>query len=231
LAEHPTVSTDWLDPRPAYGNTETFTLITVYASGTPEEVSASSHGIPTPGSTIKIVDPLTGETMPIGERGEIAVKGPTLMLGYVGIPLDETLDDEGFLRTNDGGYIDKEGRLYWEGRLNDIIKTGGANVSPIEIDDVIRKCPGVKMAQTVGVPDELLGELVVTCIVPQEGTVLDEDTIKAFAKEKLASYKVPRRVLFVGEDDLKTTGTAKFKTEDLRKLASERLEAAEAAAE
>ena len=72
--------------------------------------------------------------VPVGERGEIAVKGPTLMLGYLGIPLDETLDDEGYFRTGDGGYVDEAGRLFWEGRLNDIIKTGGANVSPVEID-------------------------------------------------------------------------------------------------
>jgi fatty-acyl-CoA synthase len=225
LAKHPTVSVSWREPGQAYGNTETFTLITVFAAGTPPEVALASHGEPTAGSTIKIVDPLTGVTMPLGDRGEIAVKGPTLMLGYLGIPLDETLDDEGFLRTSDGGYVDAEGRLFWEGRLNDIIKTGGANVSPLEIDAVIRDCPGVKVTQTVGVPDELLGELVVACIVPQAGASLDEAGIKAFAKEKLASYKVPRRVLFFKESELATTGSAKVKTADLRKLAAERLAA------
>jgi fatty-acyl-CoA synthase len=229
FARHPSIDTDWREPRQAYGNTETFTLITVYPSGTPEEVAGDSHGIPTPGSTIKIVDPFTGETKPIGERGEIAVKGPTLMMGYVGIPLDETLDEEGFLRTGDGGYIDAEGRLYWEGRMNDIIKTGGANVSPVEIDAVLSKHPGVKAVQTVGVPDELLGELVVSCVVPHEGVTLDAEAIRGFAREKLASYKVPRRVLFVEEADLKTTGSQKIKTADLRKLASERLAEMEAA--
>lgn len=225
FARHPSINTEWREPRHAYGNTETFTLITVYASGTPEEISGETHGPPTHGSTIKIVDVFTGETMPIGERGEIAVKGPTLMMGYIGIPLDETLDEEGFLRCGDGGYIDAQGRLYWEGRLNDIIKTGGANVSPVEIDAVLSKCPGVKAVQTVGVPDELLGELVVSCIVPHDGVTLDDDTIRDFAKEQLASYKVPRRVLFVEEADLKTTGSQKIKTADLRALAVERLAA------
>ena len=225
LASHPTVHSNWRQPDWAFGNTETFTLITVFASGTPAEVTGTSHGIPTAGSIVKVVDPLTGATLPLGERGEIAVKGPTLMLGYLGIPLDRSLDEEGFLRTSDGGYIDETGRLYWEGRLNDIIKTGGANVSPLEIDDVIRTCPGVKVSQTVGVPDDLLGELVVACIVPHQGVTLDEDTIRKFAREKLASYKVPRRVLFVAEDELKTTGSAKIKTADLRKLASELLAA------
>jgi fatty-acyl-CoA synthase len=223
IAQHPTVSTDWHEPGHAYGNTETFTLISVYASGTPAEVSGDSHGVPTAGATIKVVEPLTGAIQPLGERGEIAVKGPTLMLGYIGIPLDESLDDEGFLRTNDGGFIDAQGRLHWEGRLNDIIKTGGANVSPLEIDAVIRDCPGVKITQTVGVPDELLGELVVACIVPHAGATLDEAQVRGFARDKLASYKVPRRVLFFAEDELTTTGSSKVKTADLRKLAAARL--------
>jgi acyl-CoA synthetase (AMP-forming)/AMP-acid ligase II len=145
------------------------------------------------------------------------------MLGYLGVPLDETLDEEGYFRTGDGGYLDAEGRLFWEGRLNDIIKTGGANVSPVEIDELIRTCPGVKVAQTVGVPDEALGELVVTCIVLHEGVHLDEESVRRFAREKLASYKVPRRVLSFAEDDLQLTGSAKLKTADMRELAEQRL--------
>lgn len=230
ISDHPTINSTWEEPGHAYGSTETFTLISVYPANTPPEVHAGSHGPPTAGSTIKIVEPLTGETTKIGERGEIAVKGPTLMMGYLGIPLDETLDEEGFFRTNDGGYIDGQGRLFWEGRLNDIIKTGGANVSPLEIDAVIREHPQVKISQTVGVPDELLGELVVTCIVPADGAALDAETVRAYAREKLAAFKVPRRVLFVSEDDLQITGSAKIKTADLRKLAAERLKVEDAAA-
>ena len=230
ITEHPTINSTWEEPGHAYGSTEAFTLISVYPANTPEEVHAGSHGLPTAGSTIKIVDPLSGETMPLGERGEIAIKGPTLMLGYIGIPLDETLDEEGYFRTNDGGYIDEQGRLFWEGRLNDIIKTGGANVSPLEIDAVIREHPEIKISQTVGVPDELLGEVVVTCVVLADGVTLDAETVRSFAKEKLASFKVPRKVLFVEEEDLKTTGSAKIKTADLRKLAAERLEAEKASA-
>jgi fatty-acyl-CoA synthase len=223
IAQHPTVDSTWTEPGQAFGNTETFTLISVFPSGTPPEVAGDSHGIPTAGSTIKIVEPLTGAIVPIGERGEIAVKGPTLMLGYVGIPLDESLDAQGFLRTADGGFLDERGRLHWEGRLNDIIKTGGANVSPLEIDAVIRDHPDVKVSQTVGVPDELLGELVVTCIVPVAGASPDAEALRSYAKEKLSSYKVPRRILFVAEEDLETTGSAKIKTAELRKLATERL--------
>jgi fatty-acyl-CoA synthase len=225
LGRHPTVRTDWREPMAAYGNTETFTISAIYPSGTSEEEIAGSSGKPQPGGVFKIVDPLTGETVPVGERGEILVKGPTLMLGYIGTPLDETLDPEGFFRTGDGGYVDAVGRLYWEGRLNDIIKTGGANVSPIEIDTVLKHCPGVKVTQTVGVPHETLGELVVACIVPHEGAVLDEAAVQAFAKQQLASYKVPRRVLFFTEDDLQLTGSAKVKTADLKAAVVKRLDA------
>jgi fatty-acyl-CoA synthase len=225
IARHPTIATDWREPAQAYGCTETFTLISVFPSGTPADVAGASHGRPTAGSSIKIVDPFTGKATPLGERGEIAVKGPTLMLGYLGVPLAETVDDEGYYRTGDGGWLDADGRLFWEGRLTDIIKTGGANVSPQEVDKVIRELPGVMMAQTVGVPDELLGEMVVACVVPHEGAALDEAQVQAGARARLASYKAPRRVLFFQEHELKTTGSAKIKTADLRKLAAERLRA------
>ena len=229
LGRHPSVKTDWQEPMAAYGNTETFTISAIFPSGTPAEVIGASHGTPQPGMVFKIVDPQTGEVTPMGERGEIAVKGPTLMLGYLGVPQDQALDEEGYFPTGDGGYVDVlpsgEGRLFWEGRLNDIIKTGGANVSPVEIDTLLLSCPGVKACQTVGVPHDTLGELVVACVVPHEGARLDEAAIQAFAKASLASYKVPRRVLFFAEDELARTGTAKVKTADLRALVAKRLEA------
>jgi fatty-acyl-CoA synthase len=224
LARHPTVHTNWVEPRHCYGNTETFTISTGYPAGTSRDSAANSHGQPLPGMTLKIVDPLTGAVVPLGERGEIAIKGPTLMLGYVGVPLDETLDADGYFRTGDGGYLDAFGRLFWEGRLNDIIKTGGANVSPVEIDEVIRECPGVKLVKTVGVPHETLGEQVVSCIVLQEGESLSEQTVQNFARQRLASYKVPRRVLFVAEEELSLTGSAKVKAAELRALAARMLE-------
>ena len=146
------------------------------------------------------------------------------MLGYVGVPLADTLDDEGYFRSGDGGYVDAEGRLFWEGRLNDIIKTGGANVSPLEIDATIRDCPGIKLCQTVGVPHDTLGELVVTAVVLHANAALDEAGVQAFARRTLASYKVPRRVLFFAEGELALTGTNKIKTADLKALVVKRLE-------
>jgi fatty-acyl-CoA synthase len=223
VAHHPTVSARWTEPGHAYGSTETFTIATCFPANTPPEVHAGSSGPALPGVTVKIADSLTGELAPRGERGEICVKGPTLMLGYLGTPLAETLDAEGFFHTGDGGYLDAEGKLYWEGRLTDIIKTGGANVSPLEVDEALASYPGVKVARTVGVPHDTLGELVVACVVPHEGVALAAEDIQGYLRSRLASYKVPRRVLFFGDDDIALTGSAKIKTADLRALAAARI--------
>jgi fatty-acyl-CoA synthase len=222
LTRHPTVRTSWQLP-PSYGTTETLTIHTSFPNSTPPETRGSSHGEPLPGNSLKIVDPLTGAVLPRGARGEIAVKGPTLMLGYVGVPADQTLDAEGFFPTGDGGYLDEAGRLFWEGRLTDVIKTGGANVSPREIDELLATHPAVKRIQTVGVPHETLGEMVVSCVVRHEGAAVEETALRDFARERLASYKVPRRVLFLGEDELPKTGSDKVKSNALRDVAAARL--------
>jgi fatty-acyl-CoA synthase len=223
IAHHPTVSGEWYEPGHAYGNTETFTITTGYPANTPPEVHADSFGVALPGVTLKITDPLTGGLVPRGAGGEISVKGPTLMLGYIGTPLDETLDAEGFFPTGDGGYLDDAGRLYWQGRLTDIIKTGGANVSPREVDEALIVHSGVKVAQTVGVPHHTLGEVVVSCVVPHDDVILDTAQLLAFLRQRLASYKVPRHVLFFCDDEVALTGNAKIKAGELRELAAKRL--------
>jgi fatty-acyl-CoA synthase len=93
------------------------------------------------------------------------------------------------------------------------------------MDELIKTCPGVKLCQTVGVPHDKLGELVISCIVQHAGAELSEADVQAFAKAQLASFKVPRRVLFFAEDAIALTGTAKIKTGDLRALAAKRIEA------
>ena len=223
MRTHPTVNTDWWEPVAAYGNTETLTINTAWPSDASPEVREGNHGEPLPGNTIRIVDPMTGRVLPRGQSGEIAVKGATLMLGYLRIPVEDTFDSEGFFRTGDGGFLDAQGRLHWHGRLNDIVKTGGANVSPLEINEVIAECPGVKIVATVGVPHDTLGEIVVACVVAEEGATLDENSVRAYASERLSSYKVPRRVLFVAESDLALSVSNKVKTGALRELATKRL--------
>ncbi|NND66114.1 MAG: acyl--CoA ligase [Halioglobus sp.] len=229
VLEHPTVHSDWAMPN-SFGTTETMTILSSIDADATAEDYADSFGVPLPGNTLKVVNPATGAVVPVGERGEICIKGPTLMLGYTGVDASEVFDAEGYFHTGDGGYVDAAGRLYWEGRLNDIIKTGGANVSPEEVDTVIAALPGVKRTQTVGVPHETLSEMVVACIVPVEGAQLEEGAIIACLKERLASYKVPRRVLFFDEADIALTGNEKIKTAELRKMAVQRLGATQAEA-
>ncbi|MET0363143.1 MAG: class I adenylate-forming enzyme family protein [Sphingobium sp.] len=219
---HPTVDTDWR-LCPAFGTTETLTINTAVPANTPEAEYRGSYGKPLPGNILKIFDPDTGEVVPRGERGEIAIKGPTLMMGYVGKALEDTFDNQGYFCTGDGGYVDERGYLFWEGRLTEIIKTGGANVSPIEIDLALADYPGIKRAQTVGVPDDLLGEIVVACIVPHEEAALDAKAVTDFLKDRFASFKVPREILFFAEEDLAVTGSGKVKFQQLRDIATRRL--------
>ena len=223
ICEHPTVETDW-KLGPAFGTTETLTVMTAVTANAPDADIKGNYGKPLAGNIIKIFDPLTGAVVPRGQRGEVAIKGPTLMLGYVGKSLETVFDEDGFFCTGDGGYVDEEGRLFWEGRLTDMIKTGGANVSPLEVDAVLANYPGVKRAQTVGVPHETLGEMVVACIVAHEDAALDAGAILAFLKERLASFKTPRAILFFREDEFAVTGSEKVKTGALRELATARID-------
>jgi fatty-acyl-CoA synthase len=142
------------------------------------------------------------------------------MMGYIGKTIEETFDSEGFFRTGDGGYVDAYGALFWEGRLTEMIKTGGADVSPIEIDLAISAFPGVKRSMTVGVPDDKLGEKVVACVVSQEGATLDAEEITRYLKARLTSFKVPREILFFRDDELDVTGSGKVRFKALRDIAA-----------
>lgn len=222
ITQHPSVSTDWTTPN-AFGTTETMTICTAFDADTSSEAYGGSFGAPLPGNSLKIVDPLTGDIVPTGERGEMCIKGPTLMLGYLGKTEEDCFDAQGFYCTGDGGYVDAEGRFFWEGRLNDIIKTGGANVSPEEVDTAIAAFPGVKRSQTVGLADDLLGEMVVSCVVPIDGTELDEAGLLTHLKARLASFKIPRKVLPFAEADFALTANEKAKAADIKAIAEARI--------
>ena len=222
ITEHPSVKTTWSTPN-AFGTTETMTICTAFDADTSPENYAGSVGAPLPGNSLKIVDPLTGELLPIGECGEMCIKGPTLMQGYLGKPPSACFDTDGFYWTGDGGYVDGEGRFFWEGRLTDMIKTGGANVSPDEVDAAIAAYPGIRRTQTVGVPDDLLGERVVSCIVPVEGAAIDEAGLAAYLRERLASFKCPRAIVILSEAEFAKTGNEKPMVAEIKQQALERL--------
>jgi fatty-acyl-CoA synthase len=208
----------------SYGLSETFTIAAMLPAGTPAEIRRGSSGRALPGTEIVVVDPETGARLPPGEPGEIAVRGATLMRGYHRVAPEDAFDAEGFFRTGDGGWLDAEGHLHWTGRLTGLIKTGGANVSPVEIERALASYPGLKLAAPVGVPHPTLGEALVLCVVPtQEAAAPDEAAIRAFLRQRLAPYKVPRRVLVLAEAELAWTGTQKVQLAPLREAALRRL--------
>jgi len=209
----------------SYGMTETFTLISALPSWARAQDRADNSGRPLPGMEIRIASPESGETCRVGQPGEIAVRGPTLMQGYWKVPLNEVLDQDGFFHTGDGGYIDSDGLLHWTGRLSGMMKSGGANVSPLEVERASADFPGLQAAIAVGVPHPTLGEAIVLCAIPTAGHTIDVDALRAQLRVRLSAYKVPRHVVVIDSEDAPTTGTQKLRADALRTLAIERMTA------
>ncbi len=207
----------------AYGLSETFTIASALPARASAESRRGSSGKPLPGMVVQIVDLQTGEPLDEDVEGEIAVRGATLMRGYYKVEPELYLDESGFFRTQDGGWLDKDGHLHWSGRLSNLIKTGGANVSPLEIETALGGYPGLAACLAVGVAHPTLGEVVVLCAVPVEGAALDGEEIRAFLRGRLAAYKVPRRVLLFRESEISYTGSQKIQAGTLRDAALRRL--------
>jgi fatty-acyl-CoA synthase len=225
FARHPSVQGDtgWNMPV-AYGLSETCTGFATHYSNTPRELLKASSGRLLPGNRLRVVDPDTGADLPAGEVGELCLAGPTLMERYVGLFPEETFDDQGFFHSGDVGYFDGEGFLHWTGRRSEMIKTGGASVSPAEIEVALRACPPVKLARVLGLPDERLEQVVVLCVVVKDGAEESADDIKAFLRQRLSSYKVPKHVLFFADGEIPMTGSdAKVRDADLMRLVHERV--------
>jgi acyl-CoA synthetase (AMP-forming)/AMP-acid ligase II len=210
----------------SYGLSETFTIAAMLPSDTPADVRRGSSGRALGGTELCIVDPESGAARATGEAGEIAVRGATLMRGYAKVDPEHVFDASGFFRTQDGGSLDADGHLHWTGRLSGLIKTGGANVSPIEIERALAAYPGIKVAAAVGVPHPTLGEIVVLCVVPAAGAAPPREAeVQAFLRERLAVYKIPRRVLLFGDEALAFTANQKVQLAPLREAAEQRLAA------
>jgi fatty-acyl-CoA synthase len=169
---------------------------------------------------MKIIDAETGETLAPGESGEVAIKGTTLMTSYNKMFPETYLDDSGFYRTKDSGYLDADGYLHFTGRMSQVIRTNSAMVSPSEVELALLVHPDIKVASVVGVPDEELGELVVACVVPLGRAALEESEIRAGLRTRLAAYKIPSRIFVVAESDIPRTGTGKPMLEHVKTLAA-----------
>ncbi|MFZ4517764.1 MAG: class I adenylate-forming enzyme family protein [Microthrixaceae bacterium] len=224
-ARHPSVRPDphWIMPV-GYGLSETCAFVAGYGSDDSREQVKVGHGRLLPGTRLRVVDPDSGRVLGPGEEGELVVAGSTLMLGYLGRDPLSCVDGDGFFHTGDAGHVDDDGIVHYTGRRTEMIKTGGANVSPAEIEVALRAFPPVKLSRVLGVPDERLDQLVVACIVCREGMAATEEEVTAFLRERVAAYKVPKRVLFLAEDEVPmTAGDTKVRDEELRPIVLERL--------
>ncbi|MEE8311443.1 MAG: fatty acid--CoA ligase family protein, partial [Candidatus Binatia bacterium] len=215
----------------SYGLSETFTLATALPASAPAEQRAATSGRPLPGMRVRIVDPATGARLADGDRGEIAVSGVTFMRAYYKVEPELYLDADGCFLTQDGGSLDGDGILHWSGRLSNLIKTGGANVSPLEIEEAAGDYPGVQASAALGVSHPTLGQAIVLCAVLVPGTGIDTAALATHLRGKLAAYKLPRLILTFDAADVSFTGNQKLQVEPLRdaaveRLASERIEIA-----
>ena len=225
FARHPSVhgDTTWLMPV-GYGLSETCAFAFAHWSDATREATRRSMGTLLPGVQLRVVDPDTGAALGVGEEGELALAGPTLMQRYLGRSAVECFDADGFFHTGDAGHVDDRGEVHFSGRRTEMIKTGGANVSPAEIEVQLRACPPVKLSRVVGVPDPRLDQVVVACITLKDGAEATEAEVQAFLRERVASYKVPKRVLFFDDGEIPMTSSdTKVRDEALLALVQDRL--------
>jgi long-chain acyl-CoA synthetase len=195
-----------------YGLTETAPIATTNPLTIKDYTGAI--GLPMPSTDVAIRD-MQGRDVPLGEPGELCIKGPQVMAGYWQRP-DETahvMTEDGYLRTGDIARIDERGYLYIVDRQKDMILVSGFNVYPNEIEDVVMSHPGVHEVGAVGVPDERSGEAVKVVVVRKDDGLTDADII-AHCRERLTAYKTPRHVEF--RDNLPRSPIGKILRRELK---------------
>lgn len=187
--------------------------------GDQPERRRGSFGRPVPGFEARVVDPENGRDCAPGVTGELWLRGPFLMEGYYGRERHETFTADGWFRTGDLVHVDDEGFHYFHGRLGDMIKTAGANVSPREVEAAIAEVSGI-VAHVVGVEDPERGQIVAAVLrVPDGGSPPDTGALRAALARRLSSYKVPRRFVVVADRDVPMLSSGKVDAQALRELA------------
>ncbi|BCD87188.1 long-chain-fatty-acid--CoA ligase [Pseudomonas solani] len=198
-----------------YGLTETSPVASTNPYGTLARLG--TVGIPVPGTAFKVIDD-DGAELPLGERGELCIKGPQVMKGYWQREeaTAEVLDAEGWLKTGDIAVIDPDGYVRIVDRKKDLIIVSGFNVYPNEIEDVVMAHPKVASCAAIGVPDDKSGEAVKLFVVAREGG-LSVDELKAYCKANFTGYKVPKHIVL--KDALPMTPVGKILRRELRDIA------------
>ncbi|WP_417516860.1 AMP-binding protein [Minwuia sp.] len=194
----------------AYGMTETAPVSFQTAINDPVERRTGTVGRIQPHAEVRIVDP-EGKTVPVGQEGEICTRGYLVMQGYWNDPEQtaEAIDSDGWMHTGDLGRLDAQGYGNIIGRVKDMIIRGGENIYPAEIEEFLRRHPGIADVQVFGVPDDRFGEEICAWIVPRAGEKITLDDVKAFCDGEIAHFKVPRHVRTVAEFPMTVTGKAR----------------------
>jgi fatty-acyl-CoA synthase len=202
-----------------YGLTECYGNSHVTDAADPADVRLHTVGRPLPGMEIRIVDRDTRRPLPTGEIGEILIRGH-LTPGYYKDPERNraAFDVDGFFLSGDLGSIDEDGRLRFRGRLKDMVKTGGINVSPLEVEEVLLGHPGVEQAHVVGLPDPRVEEILAAVVVPKDGAAVSVEDLRAHCQRALAAFKVPRHFSIVRRTDLPLTATGKVQKFRLQEM-------------
>lgn len=225
--DHPmrVVLSHWVEPRleerfgveivPVWGQTELGGLaVSGKAGDRDRDRPAGCVGTPLPSTELDIRDE-AGQSLPVGEVGEICSRSPWVMKGYWGDPeLTAGVMQDGWVRTGDLGYLDESGRLYFTARQKAMIKRGGENVSALEVEKAIGAHPDVAECVCFGVPDPIRTEEVKVVVVGREGRALDFPGLVEFTRERLADFKIPR--YWQTAEDLPRTRSMKVATEQLR---------------
>jgi fatty-acyl-CoA synthase len=214
---------------PVYGMTETTSVTTFPRPDDPRDVVRSGAGVPVSDFEVMVSDP-DGAELPAGVEGEIRVRGHVVMQGYYGDPeaTARAIDAEGWFRTGDLGVLDEKGYLSITGRTTDMFIVGGSNAYPAEIEASLGRHPEIAQVYVVGVPDRRLGEVGFAFVQRRSGSTLDGDGVRAYGREHLADFKVPRHVEFV--DGWPLTATGKIERFRLSGRAREHVEERPAAA-
>jgi fatty-acyl-CoA synthase len=206
----------------AYGQTECSPVNHMTLADDPLEKRVNTVGRAGPHLEVKIVDE-AGQTAPIGMAGDICTRGYAVMKGYWEDPerTAETVDEDGWLHSGDLGVMDQDGYVAVVGRLKDMIIRGGENIYPREIEEFLFTHPDIQDAKVIGVPDKKYGEEVCAWIQLRQGAELDEGAIRAFCKDHIAYFKVPRYIRLV--DDFPMTVTGKVQKFKMREIMVEEL--------
>ena len=209
-----------------YGMSEFGVGAALSALDSTEEQCCEASGFPAPGYEIRVVDPATGADQPVGTPGEILVRSYMTMQGYYAKPAEtaQALDRDGWLHSGDMGVIRADGHLRFMGRYKDMLKIGGENVDPMEVEAFLMSLAGVNLAAVVSFPDARLSEVGVAFVRREPWHPVTDGDVLAQCKDRIASFKIPRHVIFI--DEFPMTSSGKIQKVKLREEALKRLPSA-----